>query len=894
MPDKDRHKPLRDDVRELGEILGDTLRQRGGDRLLDTVERVRALAKGARSRDDSSFQDLADLLSSLTVGEARPVARAFSLFLGLANIAEQHHRLRRRRQYRLDRDAPAQPGSVDAVCAELRAAGVAPEVLHQAFESLEIELVLTAHPTEAARRTVLLKYRRVAMLLAARDRPDRTADERDGIIAQLRRVVLELWETDEIRHRRPAPVDEARWGLAVVEQTLWDALPRFLREIDRCLVRHAGRPLPFEAAPVRFASWMGGDRDGNPNVTPAVTEEVVLLSRWMAADLFHREVETLRAELSIGAADDELRARVGGAREPYRALLGRLRDRLAATRQSIEDRLDPSNRSAPAPDADPIVDLDDLLEPLRLVRRSLEASGCNALARGTLLDVTRRAVAFGPALLRLDLRQEAGRHTAVLDAVTRRLGLGSYRSWDEAERVRFLADRLGGTAGDSAAAQPLIPRGWVPDDPTDKNTLDTFRMAARQPRCALGAYVISKATAASDVLAVALLQHEAGIDPPLRVVPLFETESDLERAGPVLDALLSVATYRRRIGDRQEVMIGYSDSAKDAGRLASAWALYRAQERIVEVCRRHRVRPTLFHGRGGTVGRGGGPTWLAIRSQPQGSIDGRLRVTEQGEVIEAKFGLPGLALRTLELYATAVVSASLRPEPAPLPDWVEAMDRMAAASGRAYRRVVREGGRFLDYFHATTLVDEISNLRIGSRPAHRRPGRSLESLRAIPWVFAWTQTRLMTPAWLGLGEGLERVDPPALRAMYRDWPFFRSTIDLIDMALAKSEPRIAAEYDARLVPKDLRRVGEDLRRRRDRAAAAVLALTGQKRLLGGNPVLRRSIDVRNPYVDPINLIQIEILRRLRAAGSGAAEEDRLRETLLVTINGIAAGMRNTG
>lgn len=887
MLDEDRHKPLRDDVRALGEILGDTLRQRGGARLLDTVERVRALAKGARTRDDSSFQELAALLSSLTVDEARPVARAFSHFLGLANIAEQHHRLRRRRQYGLRRDAPAQPGSLESVCSELHASGVTPEELHHAFESLEIELVLTAHPTEAARRTVLQKHRRVATLLAARDRPDRTADERESIEAQLRRVVLELWETDEIRHRRPTPSDEARWGLAVAEQTLWDGLPRFLRELDRCLVRHAGRPLPFEAAPIRFASWMGGDRDGNPNVTPAVTEHVILLSRWMAANLFHREIEKLRGELSIGTASDELRERVGGAREPYRELLRRLRDRLAATRRSIEDRLDIADRSAPAPEADLVVDPDDLLEPLRLVRRSLEESGCGALARGSLLDITRRAAAFGPALLRLDLRQEAGRHAAALDAVTRSLGLGSYRLWDEEERVRFLAERL-------AAGEPLIPRDGTFEDDAIRDTLETFRMAARQPRSSLGAYVISMARVASDVLAVRLLQRDAGIDPPMRVVPLFETKSDLERAGRVLDALLSVETYRRSIGDRQEVMIGYSDSAKDVGRLASAWALYRAQERVVEVCRRHGVRPTLFHGRGGTVGRGGGPTWLAIRSQPQGSIDGRLRVTEQGEMIEAKFGLPGLVLRTLELYATGVVSATLRPEPEPRSEWLEAMDRMAAASRRAYRRLVRGGESFLDYFHAATLIDELGHLRIGSRPAHRQPGRSLESLRAIPWVFAWTQTRLMTPAWLGLGEGLEREDERALKAMYRDWSFFRSTIDLIDMALAKSEPRIAAEYDARLVQEALRSVGNDLRRRRDRTATAVRALTGQKRLLGGNPVLRRSIDVRNPYVDPINLIQIEILRRLRARGCRSSEEDRLRETLLVTINGIAAGMRNTG
>ncbi len=871
-------------------MLGDTIRRRGGNGLFETVERVRALSKGARGDDPAPFRELTALLAAMPLESARPVARAFAQFLGLANIAEQHHRVRRRRAYACRPEGRPQPASPDDVVAGLIAAGHPPTRVAETFASLEIELVLTAHPTEAARRTTLQKHRRVAALL---DRLDRcqTAAEREEIEERLNRVVLELWETDEIRAQRPTPEDEVRWGLTIVEQTLWDAVPRMLRDIDRALEHHTGARLPTEAAPIRFASWMGGDRDGNPFVTPTVTERAIRLSRWMAADLFHREVERLREDLSIGAANDELRARVGDVDEPYRELLRGLRKRLAATRREMELQLGLAEaRAAEDPPAEPLVDTMELLEPLRLVDRSLRETGCGRLAEGRLLDVLRRAACFGTVLLRLDLRQDAARHTAALDAITRHLGLPAYGELDEPARLELLASEL-------ASKRPLVPRDLRVDEAT-ADVLETYRMAARQPAGALGAYVISMCRQASDVLAVRVLQHDAGVDPPLRVVPLFETESDLEAAGEVIDRLLQVEPYRRAIDDRQEVMLGYSDSAKDSGRLAAAWSLYEAQERVVATCRRHGVTPTLFHGRGGTIGRGGGPTWLAIRSQPPGSIDGRLRVTEQGEMIEAKFGVPGIALRTLELYVTGVASATLSSAGETKPAWRDAMQRIASASSRNYREVVGGTPGFLDYFHTATPIDELAHLHIGSRPARRAPGRDIGSLRAIPWVFAWTQMRLMMPTWLGLDEAfrgeVEAGRGELLREMYRDWPFFRSTVDLIEMTLAKTEPRIAAEYDARLCDGKGQSIGAELRRRRDRAKAMVLAVNGQRHLLEGQPVLRRSIDVRNPYVDPINLVQIELLRRLRDPDTAERDRSTLRHALLVTVNGIAAGMRNTG
>jgi phosphoenolpyruvate carboxylase len=423
--------------------------------------------------------------------------------------------------------------------------------------------------------------------------------------------------------------------------------------------------------------------------------------------------------------------------------------------------------------------------------------------------------------------------------------------------------------------------------------LDTFRMIARLPPGSAGAYVITMASRASDVLAVELLQRAARVEPPLRVVPLFETSQDLANAGAVMDALLAIPWYRTRIAGRQEVMIGYSDSAKDVGRLAAGWDLYKAQEAVVAACRQHDVQVTLFHGRGGSVGRGGGPTYIAIQSQPAGSIDGTLRVTEQGEMLQALFGLPEIAVRTMEVYTSGTLDAWLAPPPPARPAWRALMEQLRNDARDAYRAIVYEQPRFMEYFHAATPEAELSAMNIGSRPARRKGGGSVESLRAIPWQFAWTQTRLLLGAWLGVEEALERAaargQDDELRAMYRDWPHFRSAIDLIEMVLAKTDGRIAAEYDRRLVPPELRPIGAEARARLDRAIASVLAITGHTELAETNPVLRRSIDVRNPYVDPINLVQIELLRRARSL-----QDDEVRDALRVTINGVAAGMRNTG
>lgn len=878
----DPHQPLRDDVRLLGEVLGRVLRHHEGDEIFDRVEQVREAAKQARTLD-SELERIDELLREMPIASALTVARAFAHFLTLANIAEQHHRVHRRRDHARDPQGHPQRGSAAETLARLRQAGVPADALAAAITSMRVELVFTAHPTEIVRRTLLQKHNRIAQILACRDRPDLTPAEQEESLADLQREIAAAWQTDEVRRERVTPLDEVRAGLVVFEQSLWEALPQYLRAVDRALVATTGSPLPRDVAPIRFGSWIGGDRDGNPSITPEVTRQATWLARWQAADLYLKDIVALRSELSLSAshASDELRARVGAAHEPYRALLAEVRDRLEATRDLAEEAL---AESAPKlTGVAPYLAASELAEPLELCCRSLVSTGNGMMAAGRLTDILRRVTTFGVTLARLDLRQEAERHAAAVDWIAQAAGLGRYAELPEQDRQRVLVEQL--TAG--TVRFDDLSRATADDEVRD--VLDTFRVAARIHPESLGAYVITMARAPSDVLAVEFLQMAAGTSHPQRVVPLFETGRDLEHAGRVMNDLLAIPWYRDRITDHQEVMIGYSDSAKDAGRMSADWALYRAQEEVVAACERNGVRLTLFHGRGGSIGRGGGPTYLAIQSQPPGSVQGTLRATEQGEMIQAKFGLVDIAIRTLEVYTTATLEAAVAPQPAPKREWRACMDEVAARARATYRSVVYEHPQFIPYFRTATPEPELTQISIGSRPARRTPGQGVETLRAIPWQFAWTQTRLMLPSWLGIEDALSRDHNGMLREMYSRWAFFASTIDLVEMTLAKADRRIAAQYD-RLAPVELRPLGVDLRNRLARAVDAVLAVTAHNVLLEANPVLRRSIDVRNPYVDPINLVQVELLRRLRAPDP----DPSLFDAFVVTVNGIAAGMRNTG
>ncbi|MCF5386838.1 phosphoenolpyruvate carboxylase, partial [Pseudomonas syringae] len=660
-------------------------------------------------------------------------------------------------------------------------------------------------------------------------------------------------------------------------------IPHYLRKADHALHAATGLHLPLQASPIRFASWLGCDRDGNPNVTAAVTREVLLLARWMAADLYLRDVDNLAAELSMQQASDALRASVGDSAEPYRAELKRLRERLRATRNWANASL---SETLPAPEA-VLRDNRELLDPLLLCFQSLHECGMGVIADGPLLDCLRRAVTFGLFLVRLDVRQDSSRHCAAMTEITDYLGLGRYEEWDEQTRIDFLLRELNNR-------RPLLPSYFKPAADTAE-VLATCREVAAAPAASLGSYVISMAGSASDVLAVQLLLKESGLQRPMRVVPLFETLADLDNAGPVIETLLGLPGYRSRLHGPQEVMIGYSDSAKDAGTTAAAWAQYRAQERLVEICREQQVELLLFHGRGGTVGRGGGPAHAAILSQPPGSVAGRFRTTEQGEMIRFKFGLPDIAEQNLNLYLAAVLEATLLPPPPPQPAWRTMMDQMADDGVSAYRAVVRENPEFVEYFRQATPEQELGRLPLGSRPAKRREG-GVESLRAIPWIFAWTQTRLMLPAWLGweaaLSKALERGEGEVLAQMREQWPFFRTRIDMLEMVLAKADADIARLYDERLVSAELQHLGAHLRDLLSQACNVVLGLTGQTQLLAHSPETLEFISLRNTYLDPLHLLQAELLSRSR--NREASLDSPLELALLVSVAGIAAGLRNTG
>ncbi|MFU8814562.1 MAG: phosphoenolpyruvate carboxylase [Pseudomonadales bacterium] len=856
---------LREDVRLLGHLLGQVIERARGAPFLQRIESIRKLAKAARTGDESDWQRLSEYLAEIPADDMVDVARAFNQFLNLANLAEQHHLTRQHRDQAVALDLPRDPRLWDTL------------------RSAQVELVLTAHPTEVLRRTLIQKYDAITAALAERDRGGDAAARSEQT---LQRLIAEAWHTDEIRQTRPSPQDEAKWGFAVVENSLWHALPRFMRDVDEALLARGLPPLPADATPIRFATWMGGDRDGNPSVTAAVTREVLMLARWMAADLFLGEVEALRSSLSMASCNAELAAATQGASEPYRTLLRGVRERLLRTREWAS-RLDP----APPPAADAVfLSSEALLAPLQLCRRSLLECGMQNIADGPLLDTLRRVATFGVHLVRLDIRQDAARHTELLDELTRYLELdhqgAGFADWPEQQRQRFLLDEL-------ASKRPLFPTDWpVSDDGAE--VLATCRAVAECDAAGIAQYVISMANQPSDVLAVILLLRESGLRRQLPVVPLFETLAALESAADTVDALLSLPWYQDYAAGYQQVMIGYSDSAKDAGQLAAAWAQYRAQESLVAVAERHGVRLALFHGRGGAVGRGGGPAQAAIRSQPPGSVAGSLRVTEQGEMIRWKLGLPALAVQNLRRYLSATLEATLSPPPAPHAAWRDAISTLADTAVASYRAVVRDDPTFVELFRTLTPEQELGILSLGSRPARRRAQDGIDSLRAIPWVFAWTQVRLMLPAWLGTDTALHEAvsgDRTLPLDEMLQWPFYRMQMDMLEMVLAKVDGTLARYYARRLTGPEQQHAVEALCQRVAQLSDDLLRITGAPHLLSGEPELAESMLVRNTYLDPLHLLQAELLARWRHEGS---HREAVEQALQVTMAGIASGLRNTG
>jgi phosphoenolpyruvate carboxylase len=966
--------PLRNDIHRLGDLLGETLKRLGGKRLFDIEERARAMCKQLRAgHTRADEQRLKRLLHGLNLDDAIGVIRAFSVYFQLVNIAEQHHRIRRKRYYELHTPGRPQRGSIAHTLAGIEAGGaVDRQQMQRVIDGLEIIPVMTAHPTEAARRTLLEKHRRVADLLTAFDQEGLPERQREELQSKLAEEVESIWQTDEVRQTQMTVADEVNNALYYFDATLFDSIPSLMEELERRLGESfPGAKLRDGCAPLRFGSWVGGDRDGNPNVKPETTWDTLLLQQRLVLRKYQESVYDLSRKLSQSArystATEELLesierdeaelpvtaelVRVRNAEEPYRQKLSFIHARLINNRtrnRELESALsiETPNDLISIRQAMPIIAAlkrsesegksfyrrgDELWNDLKLVRDGLRQTGADFAARD-VDRLMRQVAAFDLHLATLDIRQHSRRHTAALAEITRGLGFErDYERMSEDRRVEWLTAEL-------STPRPLVATdAHYTEDTTE--TLNVFRVVRRAldeiSASAIRNYIISMTRDASDLLAVLALAKQAGLvecshqpagpsgrksgmafSTRLNVAPLFETIDDLRRAPEVMKRLFENPVYRRLLksaGDLQEVMIGYSDSSKDGGILTSSWELYKAQERLSRVAGDHGVRLRLFHGRGGTVGRGGGPSHEAILAQPGGTVAGRIRITEQGEVVSSKYSLPEIAQRSLELTTAAVIAASLPHEeenPDRLPLWKEAMEHVSERAFETYRRIVRETDGFYDYFIEATPVEELQRLRIGSRPAKRKAGsQDIDDLRAIPWVFGWTQSRHLLPGWLAVGTALDefiaegpRKNLQLLREMYREWRFFHSTISNIEMTLAKSDFQIARQYASRTTDRKLgQRIFAMLEEEFDRTCRVVLQITGEKNLLDNATVLQRSIRVRNPYVDPMSYLQVELLARKRkierslGKSEGASpDKEKLLDAILLTINGIAAGMRNTG
>ena len=895
----------------LGETLGDVLRAQESAALFETEEEIRALAKARRAGEATAAERLAAEVAALPTHAARATASAFAVYFDLVNLAEEAHRLwALRERERAQHPAPIAESVGEAV-ARLAAQGVSAERMASVLQALRVELVLTAHPTEAKRRTVLSKHQRIGVALRRLRDPDLLPRERAATIAGLRAEITALWLTDRNRTARPAVTDEVRTGLYFVDAVFWDALPRIADDLAVALGQHypglAARP-----GWLTLASWIGGDRDGNRSVVAEVTAETLRLHRGLAVERHRRSIQEVSRRLSVSgrryplppalAAWLEARrplpshvAYLEGryALEPYRLVLSLVvADLEAASRDDMAPRLlDETPHEAR-------VTVEELREVLDLVAGALP----EALADDPLRAVRSRLEIFGLHAARVDIREDAGRLTTALGEILATLELApDFAGADDARRVVRLRQLLAEPPPKPSDVAAAAARSGEAGAETWRLVRLLARARSVYGRALLGPFIISMTRGPADVLSVLLLARWAGGATGLSIVPLFETLADLDAAPRVLGDLFALDVYRVHLatcGGEQMVMIGYSDSNKDGGYLAANWALYRAQEAIARVCGDHGVTLTLFHGRGGTVARGGGPAGRAIRAQPAGTLGGRFRVTEQGETIASRYADPDLAHRHLEQIVSAVLLASAELAPREVsPRWRAAIDAMGRAARDAYHDLVEHTGGFLDYWRAATPIEEISRLRLGSRPTVRRGGAlTRQDVRAIPWVFSWMQSRFNLPGWYGLGTALERADADLVYEMYAEWPFLRALLDNAEMSLLKADMGIAALYSD-LVPDRARaaaifaRIEGEFARTRE----CILRATGHADLMEADPVIQRSVQLRNPYVDPLNYIQIEMLKRLRALDDPEGRDaERLREVIVLTVNGIAAGLRNTG
>ena len=882
-------KLLREDIGYLGNILGRVIKKQEGESFFNLVEKIRRLSKANKANKNAKHSQnrIIREIKKLNPKNTLKLTRAFTHFMNFINLAESIDASRSLNIYENDkRNISNKNIFIEEIFEELFENKKIPDSkIYDLAKSLNIGIVLTAHPTEVKRRTLIQKYHKITEILEQRELLKNFPAKLKTLDKKLYDEFTIIWNTDDLKRVKPTPFDEARWGLAIIEDSLWDTIPKVYRRLNSIFVQNMGKGLPKNFNPIEFGSWMGGDRDGNPFVTSKVTKEVILLSRWEAAKLYEKALTKIIRSYSMQNCSKKILSKVGATYEPYRVFLRPLRDKIRNTHRLIEQHL---TQKKPLDQTKLLSTKEEILKPLRVVRESLEENQNENIASGDLLDLMRRAKCFGINLARLDIRQESSRHNQLMNEIIKRKFKKNYNQLSEDKKFHLLKSLI--------LSKKNIINKFNFKNKENKEVWSTFQALAEQPAECLGAYVISMTTSASDILTISFLQKEAKIKEKLRVVPLFETLDDLINAKSIMENLFSKSWYRKLIKYKQEVMIGYSDSSKDAGKMCASWHQYKAQEEIVKLAKKYAIEVVFFHGRGGSAGRGGGPIQATLRSQPPNSVNGKIRITDQGEVIQQKYGYEPLAKYNLCSYIGAVTEATLNPPPAPKYNWRTLIEKMSNISKSSYRKNINQSSDFIKYFKTVTPHIALGKLSIGSRPSKRKNIDNIKSLRAIPWVFAWTQIRLMLPAWLGSAEALRYANIKQFRKtlydMEKNWPFFNSMLDMLDMVISKADPDISKIYEEYLADEKLKRVGQKLRFQFKVIKELNKKIT-PKEIIKLRKEFRTSIIVRNIYSEVLNIIQPIVISKIKK-NKNKNNIKYLNDSLLTSIAGISAAMKNTG
>jgi len=883
-------KLLREDIRLLGTFLGRVIRDQEGLTFYKIVERLRLLSKNTLLDKNKSkvFLKVSKEVKKLKPKDIFRVTRSFSHILNLMNLAESLDASRKLNEYENPyfKNKNQNIFIEDIIKNLFKDRNISNKKIYEQATKLDIGIVLTAHPTEVKRRTLIQKYANLIELMEQRHLYKRYPSKILEIDRKIYTEITVIWKTDELKRSKPSPLDEAKWGLAVIEDSLWDTIPKVYKRLNDIFRKNLGKDLPRGYSPIQFGSWMGGDRDGNPNVTADITKKVILFSRWQAAKLYEKELTKLIQDLSMKECSPKIKKITGNSFEPYRVYLRPIRDKIRLTYQLIEKHL---NNNESLNEKKLLKDKNEILKPLREVRESLNLNRGQHIANADLLDLIRRVRCFGINLARLDIRQESTRHQKLIADVLDKKYKINFSSLSESKKINLLNLLI--------KQKKYFINNLKIKHKDNKEVWNTFKQISKEPEQCMGAYVISMTSKASDILSVYFLQKQAETKNLLRVVPLFETLDDLKNAKSVMENIFKLSWYRRLINHKQEVMIGYSDSSKDAGKLSASWHQYKLQEELRNLAKKYKIDLVFFHGRGGSAGRGGGPIQATLKSQPANTVNGKIRITDQGEVIQQKYGYKPLAEYNLCSYIGAVMDASLNPPPKSKKNWRELIEKMSEIATSAYRKNLNQSEDFIRYFKTVTPHKSLGKLAIGSRPTKRKNVDNIQSLRAIPWVFAWTQIRLMLPAWLGTTEALRygsiKKFSKTLTDMEKNWPYFVSTMDILDMVITKVDPEISIIYENNLADSALKRIGKKLRFQFDALVKLHNKIT-PKEVFKERKEFRKALFIRNNYTETLNILQANIMNKINNNKYKKLDKKFLDDALMTSIAGISAAMKNTG